>query len=196
MLYGYNLNNEKILPYYGGRAICPSCKGTLIAKCGIYKIDHWAHQSLIDCDTWNEGETEWHKNMKHWLTDGDKQKQEVVISKDDNTHRADCIVNNKVIELQNSPIDYSTMSERETFYENMVWIINGEPFYNNFEITYKENYCSFRWKWGRKIWSESSMPVYIHLKDIFFRIKQMYDNNHGWGKVIKPHSLKWFLCNK
>ena len=39
-----------------------------------------------------------------------------------------------VIELQNSPMDPAELQSREEFYVEMIWIINGEKFKNNFFI--------------------------------------------------------------
>lgn len=59
-------------------AICPLCKKDVIAKCGNIKVWHWAHKNNKDCDSWSDGETEWHLN---WKSNFPKECQEVIIEK-------------------------------------------------------------------------------------------------------------------
>ncbi|RYZ82754.1 MAG: hypothetical protein EOP04_21425 [Proteobacteria bacterium] len=30
--------------------VCISCASLMVAKCGVKKIHHWAHKTLIECD--------------------------------------------------------------------------------------------------------------------------------------------------
>lgn len=121
-------------PFKGAVGLCEVCGNEVIAKCGVIKIHHWAHKSLIECDSWWENETIWHRNWKNLFP---IEWQEVT-HKDVITgeiHRADIKTDfNLIIELQNSPISIDEQVSRETFYENMIWIINGEKFKKNFYI--------------------------------------------------------------
>ena len=133
MLFGI-IDGEKTAATPGTTAVCPSCGRTMTSKCGNINVWHWAHHKDASCDTWYEPETEWHKNWK--LLFG-KDLTEVVISKDGVKHIADVFTKEKVvIELQNSPIEKATIREREIFYgEQMIWVINGKPFKNNFQYS-------------------------------------------------------------
>jgi competence protein CoiA len=116
------------------KGVCCNCGTITQAKCGTRKVWHWAHVTLQHCDSWWEGETEWHRLWKGYFS---YQNQEV-IHFDDATgekHIADIKTNNgMVIEIQNSPMNEAEMLSRERFYGKMMWIINGEKFKNNFII--------------------------------------------------------------
>lgn len=178
MLYAINKNNERITPQPNIDAYCPGCKLLLVAKCGSINIHHFAHINS-DCDSWYEPESEWHKKWKEKFS---IECREVVIG----NHRADIKTKKgMVIELQNSSISAEEIIERENFYNKMMWVINGESFKDNFEISHKEGYVTFRWKHPRKCWMYAKKPIYIDFGNQIFRMKKMH--NHlpcrGWGLV-------------
>ena len=87
------------------------------------------HENLQNCDTWNEGETEW--NIK-WKNEFSTDWQEVIMKDDFFFHRADIkTTNNLVLELQNSSISSTDIQIREKFYGTMVWLINAIEFKDN-----------------------------------------------------------------
>ncbi len=104
---------------------CPGCLQPVIAKCGDRRVHHWAHSRIKMCDTWWEPETEWHREWKnkfpkewqeHFLPDtttGEKHIADI---------RAD---NGFVIEFQHSHIHPHERHSRESFYKNMVWVVDG-----------------------------------------------------------------------
>src|SRR6478736_839462 len=49
-------------PYLTG--YCPGCGGVMVPKCGRVNVWHWAHQSLEDCDPWDEPYTRWHADWQ------------------------------------------------------------------------------------------------------------------------------------
>ncbi len=97
----------------------------MVAKCGQHKLWHWAHKSRIHCDPWREPETDWHRAWKnHFPPDG----QEVVHFDPDSgeKHVADVkTAHGKVIEFQHSPMKPEELRSRESFYVDMVWIVDG-----------------------------------------------------------------------
>lgn len=125
-----NLNNESIRPTYTGqRGICEVCGSEVISKCGTIYPYHWAHKNNKDCDPWYEPKTAWHKKWQDYFPE---YLQEVVIKKNDIYHRADILTEKGiVIEIQNSPISEDCLKAREIFYQNMIWIVNGDKFKNN-----------------------------------------------------------------
>lgn len=157
------------------RAICPSCREEVISKCGSIKVWHWSHKADNDCDSWGEGETEWHIN---WKNEFPKEWQEVVIGK----HRADIkLPSGKVIELQNSSISAEDIQERELFYGNMGWLFNGKTFAKNINLKFHkrsymtkdveiknhpEGYVTFRWKHPIKSLWNVKKPLYIELNNL------------------------------
>ena len=59
----------------GIKGRCPVCNAECIAKCGQFKINHWAHKSKHNCDNWWESETPWHRK---WKDKFPKEWQEVI----------------------------------------------------------------------------------------------------------------------
>lgn len=103
---------------------CPVCKATTIAKCGEKNIWHWAHKGKRNCDRWWENETEWHRDWKNHFP---VEWQEVVRWADDGEkHIADVKTDQDwVIEFQHSYINPDERRSRESFYGNMVWVVDG-----------------------------------------------------------------------
>ena len=62
----------------------------------------------------------------------------------------------------------------------MIWVIDAREF--NLDFTEKEGYHSFRWKWARKSWRESTKDIYFDTGD-----------KHRLFKVGKIH---WFSVMK
>ena len=87
-------------------------------------------------------------------------------------HRADIMSRSGlVIELQHSPIAPSEIREREAFYGNMVWVLDGSEFKENLVFRYKSDGVAFRWKWARRSWLSARRPIYIDLgSGVLFRI--------------------------
>lgn len=109
----------------GAKGLCPNCGSELIAKCGDFKVNHWAHKGIRNCDPWWENETEWHRDWKNnFLVDW----QEVILT-DETTgekHIADIRSSyGLVIEFQHSHIDPIERTKREKFYKKMVWVVDG-----------------------------------------------------------------------
>ncbi|MBK7244429.1 MAG: hypothetical protein IPH98_11300 [Saprospiraceae bacterium] len=128
------VDNAKSEPFKGGKGNCIRCGQETIAKCGTRKVHHWAHTSLINCDTWWENETEWHRKWKNYFP---KEWQEIVHIDEitGEKHIADVKTSKGlIIEFQNSPISFEELNSREVFYKKMIWIINGKSFKSNFHI--------------------------------------------------------------
>ena len=106
-------------------AVCQVCKAEVIAKCGNIKIHHWAHKSKRKCDHWWENETQWHRDWKNHFP---LEWQEIVQkSETGEKHVADVKTSNDlVVEFQHSPIKPEEILARNTFYENIVWVVDGK----------------------------------------------------------------------
>jgi competence protein CoiA len=104
---------------------CEHCGSEMIPKCGINKIDHWAHKGNRNCDPWWENETQWHRA---WKNNFPTAWQEIILL-DEATgekHIADVRTEyGLVIEFQHSHIEPDERAKREIFYNNMVWIVDG-----------------------------------------------------------------------
>ena len=106
-------------------AVCQVCKAEVIAKCGDIKIHHWAHKSKRKCDHWWENETQWHRDWKNQFS---KDWQEIVhTSETGEGHIADIKTpKGLVVEFQHSPIKPEEILARNTFYKNIIWIVDGK----------------------------------------------------------------------
>lgn len=125
---------NRIEPFYKGRAICELCEGELYAYgChGRLRSPDWRHKTLLDCDTWSEGETEWHRSWKAHFS-----KRWCERAMWDRTtgegHRADVLCpTGLVLEFQNSHISPNEIEARERFYGKMLWVVNGADFEDRF----------------------------------------------------------------
>lgn len=179
MLWAMN-GNTREMAQPKGRAICPCCNSKVIAKCGQIVTWHWAHE-VDDCDPWYECESEWHISWKRRFPN---EWQEVVVG----NHRADIKTPLCVVELQNSSISTEDIKEREWHYKKMVWLLNGDKFFENIDITERSDHVTFRWKWPRKTWWYASKPIFIDLpgRPYMLWIKRMYQDPpyNGWGKRV------------
>ena len=130
------VETEKKEAFQGGRGICPICGTTTIAKCGPRIVHHWAHFRIRDCDPWWENETLWHRE---WKNNFPAEYREVShIASDGEIHRADIKTpKGIVIEFQHSAMTDEERISREEFYQNMIWVIDGRGFKNNFDIYHK-----------------------------------------------------------
>ena len=120
MLFGRAKSGDLVLATPSGVADCPACGALLRRKCGAAKkkIWHWAHVSK-ECDPWYEREGEWHLG---WKRRAPADCIEVIMP----PHRADIRTRDgPVIELQASPIDAVEIGEREAFYGQIIWLLDG-----------------------------------------------------------------------
>lgn len=170
---GYKIEATK-----GAKGVCPLCSSELIAKCGEFKMNHWAHKGIRNCDLWWEPETEWHRE---WKGNFPIEWQEIILH-DEQTrekHIADVRTDKGlVIEFQHSSIKPEERRQRENFYKNMIWVVDGARLKNDFPrfIKPKKSYnlpyrikskifgVEFADEFFPKNWLESSVPVIIDFK--------------------------------
>ena len=120
---------------------CPSCKAPLIQKRGKIRVPHFAHAPRYQCcDDWYYDMTEWHLE---WQNRFPKDTQEIVISHNGKTHRADVCIGTRIIEFQNSPISYDEFHARNLFYTSagydLIWVFNLIEEYQNAQISPRDN---------------------------------------------------------
>lgn len=202
MLYAIDEKTErKIKPEPGLTAVCSYCESQVIAKCGSINMWHWAHKSLSDCDAWGEGETDWHLEWKNLFC---QSQVEINIEKGNNLHRADIVLNDgTIVELQHSFITPETISERESFYGNMIWIfdlsdcVSTEDAQNRFYIEEKENayekYHSFNWLYPKKhIFYAKQRKAFDLGNGKLFIVKKHFKPKYGWGNIWeKERFVEW-----
>ena len=155
------------------RGVCSNCGSPMIARCGRVKVWHWAHKGRHPCDPWWEAETDWHRSWKDRFP---KDWQEVVHTDEITGEKHIADVKNSfglVIEFQHSPLHPSELLARETFYRDMIWIVDGcrgeldaAFFRMGLGKAIQENPLAFplQW-WGRSRllhnWSEAKSNVYL-----------------------------------
>lgn len=199
MLYALVNGQREEATETGQRAHCPICNEAVIARCGETNMNHWAHEKDESCDVWYESETEWHKNWKLTFA---LDRREAIIKKDGKRHIADILTEKGVVvELQNSPISKAVIRQREQFYgENMLWIINGRDFKDNFHISaYNPYYRSkgsslpefgFYWKHARRTWKNVQRPVFIDFGDpLLYWITEGMGTSGGTGRYVEKEAF-------
>lgn len=132
------IEDIKVEASKGAKGFCQSCGAEMIAKCGDFKINHWAHKRKRQCDTWWETETEWHRK---WKGNFPIEWQEIIQfdSKTKEKHIADVKTKDGlVIEFQHSYLKSEERRKREKFYKNMVWIVDGTRLKRDFPRFIKE----------------------------------------------------------
>lgn len=185
VLLALNENGERIEAEPGLRGLCPVCKQAVIPKCGDIKIWHWSHVASGACDSWSEGEGNWHLSWKKLVH---PSQCEVVMG----CHRADIVNGNGVIiELQHSPISAMDIHEREKFYGKMIWLFDVGDCFKNIKLRRKGSYYTFWWKWPRKHIAHARKPVFLDTGYFIFELKKMYDDTpcRGWGYAMETQEF-------
>jgi len=159
------------------KGLCVFCQQPVLAKCGTHKVWHWAHTRKDPClDTWHEPETKWHRDWKN-LFSADWQEY-IQHDQTGERHIADIRTRHGlVIEFQYSHLKPEEQTSRETFYGNMIWVVNGnrlkrdypralegislcQSIGNGFFLTAYPQKCF------HKNWLACKSPVFFDFKDI------------------------------
>ncbi|ODJ92267.1 hypothetical protein BB779_04135 [Pseudomonas viridiflava] len=169
-----NVNGVKSEAQPKMRGVCRACDEEVVAKCGKHVIWHWSHLSLSTCDRWCEAETEWHRQWK----DRFPEDWQEVIQYDALTgekHIADIRTEHGVfVEFQRSTIDPAEVNARESFYQRMVWVIDGSKsefdsvnFSNMRSRPDANGFAFFRWYGRSKLFHRwhTTTPVFIDFGD-------------------------------
>lgn len=127
------VNGDRIEAFPGGKAACPTCGAGMLAKCGPRIMHHWAHLGRRNCDPWWENETEWHREWKNCFPLTCREISHT--AEDGEIHRVDIKTPTGIyIEVQHSSMTDAERVSREAFYKNLVWIVDGRSFQNNFDL--------------------------------------------------------------
>lgn len=198
MLNGLDEGGNLIYASPSKTALCPFCKNKVIAKCGTINIWHWAHENKQECDSWSEGETDWHLE---WKKQFEPYETEVTIIKNEIKHRADIVTSpfnderKVIIEIQKNSISPDEILERECFYDNLCWVFDGSELTDRFEISLKNsgNYPKsffYRWKHRKKSILTCKRPIYIDFGNTsLFRIVQI-KGRCGYGYWVEKEKFK------
>ena len=128
----------------GVRGNCPDCGSGMVAKCGPRVLHHWAHASRKNCDPWWENETDWHREWKSHFPEECREVSHT--ARDGEVHRADIKTRTGiVIEVQHSTMSDEERESRESFYGNLIWILDGRSFRKSFRLGYMLPEPSAEW---------------------------------------------------
>lgn len=118
------IDDVRTPPAPGLVAKCPACGALVIAKCGEQRMHHWAHRGRRACDPWWETETDWHRR---WKLHFPPEQQEVIHrAPNGEKHIADVQTQaGFTIEFQHSALAPQERTARETFYKDIVWVVDG-----------------------------------------------------------------------
>ncbi|URI11622.1 hypothetical protein MW290_22050 [Aquincola tertiaricarbonis] len=96
-------------------------------------MHYWAHFGRRNCDPKWENETPWHRSWKSLFPEAWLEVSKV--APDGEVHRADIKTpKGIVVEVQHSAMSDVERLSREAFYKNLVWVIDGSVFKQNFDI--------------------------------------------------------------
>lgn len=96
-------------------------------------MHHWAHHRSRNCDPWWENETPWHREWKNLYPISCREVSHT--AEDGEIHRADVKTpTGIVIELQHSAMSAEERISREAFYHNLVRVLDGSVFAQDFDI--------------------------------------------------------------
>jgi competence protein CoiA len=171
------VNNQRTLASSKLKGLCPGCQQPVTARCGEQRAWHWAHISNKECDSWWE-ETEWHRA---WKSNFPLEWQEIILcdTHSGEKHIADVRTSHGlVMEFQHSPLDPQERAARESFYNNMVWIIDASHRKNDYK-RFLKGFPQFRKTQQNGVflvtfpdecfpadWVQSAKPVFFDFKGI------------------------------
>ena len=110
----------------GNDYFCPTCGKPLVLKRGKKLLPHFAHFPNQPCtDSWSYDESPW---QQQWQSRFPAECQEVIISHDAQTHRADIVAGDTVMLLQETAITAKFFNEKTRYFQkggkDVFWIIN------------------------------------------------------------------------
>jgi hypothetical protein len=178
---------ERREAFPGGQGTCPICRSLTVAKCGTRVVHHWAHATRKDCDPWWENETDWHREWKNLFPE--ECREISYTAPDGEVHRADLVTpTGIVIEFQHSQMSDAERMSRESFYRNLVWIIDGREFRKNFDIYHLLPHPASGLAQDI-VWCKATRPMKGAAHGLFFRLSEGILENpevtkatlkHGW----------------
>lgn len=138
----HNANN-------GDDYLCPICGGSVILRQGSINVAHFAHRSNECVDNWHYDMSEWHYSMQKRFPE---EQREVVVKYMGQTHRADILHRNQIIEFQHSAIPIEELEERNSFYNaagySVAWIFDVQEQYNSKKIIMMDCDRELNYKWS------------------------------------------------
>jgi len=133
----------------GDEYLCPICEGSVILRKGSINVAHFAHLSNECTDNWHYDMSEWHYSMQKRFPE---EQREFVVKCMGQTHRADILFRNQVIEFQHSPISIEELQERNNFYNSagysVAWVFDVQEQYDSRAITIMDHDSALMYNWS------------------------------------------------
>ena len=143
--YGVAAMREEDILFDESNLSCPHCGGKVILKNGLINIPHFAHIQK-DCGYFEyKGMSKWHLD---WQSNFPQAQREVIkkCQETGEKHIADTVnARGTVIEFQNSSISLKEKLSRDSFYDEIIWVVNAEEFKDRIKLvravtlSFKEN---------------------------------------------------------
>lgn len=189
------VKEKKVKAFPGGKGTCPMCNSDVIAKCGSRIVHHWAHHRLPNCDPWWENETEWHRDWKNKFPEECQEISQIATNGE--IHRADVKTpTGIIIEFQHSSIHDIERLSRETFYKNLIWVVDGSSFQKNFDLYHMLPDPNSELA-GDLVWAKAKRHMNGANHGLFFRLSQEREYNPkitkaelNYGQVYSIESIK------
>lgn len=174
------VNGERVEAIAGGEGECPTCGAAMITKCGPKILHHWAHKGRRNCDPWWENETDWHRGWKNLFPPDCREISHV--ASDGEIHRCDIRTPTGIyIEVQHSNMTDAERMSRETFYCNLVWVVDGRGFRDNFDIYHMLPDPASELAQDL-VWAKATRPMQGAAAGLFYRLSSNRDH--------QPHATK------
>lgn len=166
---------------------CPICNGAVILKQGSIKDAHFAHESNKCIDHWHYDMSEWHRNMQSRFPEGQR---EIVITYNGETHRADILFGNQIIEFQHSAISADEIARRNSFYRSagysIAWVFDLQEQYDAGRIMPCDRFDGIGFRWSRPKAVFKCFPI-PHENDknlVLYFYWVEYDGEEQFNRVI------------
>ena len=168
----------------GARGICQTCGKETVSKCGTRIRHHWAHLHKHNCDLWWENETQWHRDWKALFPPECREINH--IAPDGEIHRSDIKTATGIyIEIQHSAMTDAERLSRENFYVNLIWVVDGRGFRDNFDVYHVLPDPASKVA-KDLVWFKATRPMRGTVNGMFWRRSENPDPE---SKMVQVHGL-------
>ena len=180
--YCKNIHQNKVM--------CSACNNILVAKKGNINMHHYAHDKNTNCVIKRDKDckTAWHIL---WQNIAKPEFLEKYINNDGKIHIADVInEKNMIIEIQHSNLSQEEIEKREKFYDNMIWILDGNDVV---KISDEEYICI---KYNKMLTTTNNYEIVKITKKFWTKInkKAYIDIGFGMLEIIKHIGNNFCIC--
>lgn len=170
---------------------CPICHRRVTPRQGEINVWHFAHQNTCT-DAWSYDMSEWHRA---WQARFPENQREVVVEHNGESHRADIITGNYVIEFQHSKISAGEFEERNVFYTSagykVIWVFDEVEACQTEQIIDSEyDIDGYIWKWPNR---SISSVVPQRSSDIAIVLQLAEANSEGDGDWLLK--IEWAISD-